>query len=400
MAKKSVHIAYVIMLCFFSISSGAQQLFEVPKDADTRWISFENPTGGKGKGATENKGAKGNASQWIKAGDSIVLVDYAGAGVINRIWMTIIDRNPRALRSIHLDMYWDGASRPAVSVPLGDFFGIGLGRMAAFQSALFTDPEGKSFNCYIPMPFKNHAKIVFVNQSEQNQLLFYDVDLTALKKPIKNLTYFHACWNNKQSSELGHDFEILPEIKGEGRFLGCNISVKADPVYGDTWFGEGEVKMYIDGDAQPTLAGSGTEDYIGSAWNLGAFNQLYQGATIVDKAKKEYAFYRYHIPDPVYFNNDCRVTIQQMGGAGRDLVRNIIKAGGKAKPVSVMTANGLIKLMEKPDFPALFDDKFPKDEWVNFYRIDDYSATAYFYLNKPESDLPGLPSLSERLRGL
>ena len=401
MAKKSLHITYVIVLCFLTISSGAQQLFEVPEDADTRWISFENPTGKKGAGATENKGAKGNASQWIKAGDSIVLVDYTGAGVINRIWMTIIDRNPKALRAIHLDMYWDDASKPAVSVPLGDFFGIGLGRMAAFQSALFSDPEGKSFNCYVPMPFKNHAKIVFVNESEQNQLLFYDVDLTVLKKPVKNLTYFHAYWNNKHSSELGQDFEILPAIKGEGRFLGSNISVKADSIYGDTWFGEGEVKIYIDGDnAHPTLAGSGTEDYIGSAWNLGPFNQLYQGATIVDKVKKEYAFYRYHIPDPVYFHNDCRITIQQMGGAGRDLIRNIITAGGKAKPVSVMTANGLIKLFEKPDFPGLFDDKFPKDEWVNFYRIDDYSATAYFYLNKPESDLPGLPSLTERLRDL
>ena len=401
MAKKSLHITYVIVLCFLTISSGAQQLFEIPGDADTRWISFENPTGKKGSGAMENKGAKGNASQWIKAGDSIVLVDYKGAGVINRIWMTIIDRNPKALRAIHLDMYWDNASKPAVSVPLGDFFGIGLGRMVAFQSALFNNPEGKSFNCFIPMPFKNHAKMVFVNESEQNQLLFYDVDLTALKKPVKNLTYFHAYWNNKHSSALGQDFEILPAIKGEGRFLGSNISVKADSIYGDTWFGEGEVKMYIDGDnAHPTLAGSGTEDYIGSAWNLGPFNQLYQGATIVDKVKKEYAFYRYHIPDPVYFHNDCRVTIQQMGGAGRDLIRNIIKAGGKAKPVSVMTANGLIKLLEKLGYPGLFDDKFPADEWVNFYRIDDYSATAYFYLNKPENDLPRLPSLAERLRGL
>lgn len=387
-------------MCFLAINSGAQQLFEISKDADTRWISFENPTGEKGKGAMENKGAKGNASQWIKAGDSIVLVNYTGAGIINRIWMTIIDRNPKALRAIHLDMYWDDASRPAVSVPLGDFFGIGLGRMAAFQSALFSNPEGKSFNCYIPMPFKTHAKIVFVNQSEQNQLLFYDVDLTALKAPVKNLTYFHAYWNNKHSTTLGQDFEILPEVKGEGRFLGSNISVKADSVYGDTWFGEGEVKMYLDGDdALPTLAGSGTEDYIGSAWNLGPFNQLYQGATVVDKVKKEYAFYRYHIPDPVYFHNDCRVTIQQMGGAGRDLIRNIIKRGGQAKPVSVMTANGLIKLLEKPGYPNLFDDKFPADEWVNFYRIDDYSSTAYFYLDKPESNLKRLAPVAERLKG-
>jgi Protein of unknown function (DUF2961) len=164
---------------------------------------------------------------------------------------------------------------------------------------------------------------------------------------------------------------------------------------------EGEVKVYLDGDTDyPTLAGSGTEDYIGSAWNLGPFSQLYQGATIVDKQKKQYAFYRYHVPDPIYFQTDCRVTIQQMGGAGRDLIRAISKAGGKVKPVSVMTAKGLIKLLDDPSYPGLFDDKFPADEWVNFYRIDNYSATAYFYLDKPEDNLPALAPLAVRLRGI
>ncbi|GAB3902544.1 glycoside hydrolase family 172 protein [Mucilaginibacter boryungensis] len=390
-----------IVLCFFYANLKAQSLYELPTDVNTRWISFENPTGGKGAGAMQNKGAKGNASQWVKAGESKVLMDYNGAGVINRIWMTIIDRNPKALRAIHLDMYWEGSTKPAVSVPLGDFFGIGLGRMAAFQSALFTDPEGKSFNCYIPMPFRKHAKIVFVNESQQNQLLFYDVNISKLAKPTNNIAYFHAYWSNNDGAKLGEDFEILPRVKGKGRFLGTNLSVIADKVYGDTWFGEGEVKTYLDGDTNyPTLAGSGTEDYIGSAWNLGAFNQLYQGAPIVDKQKKQYAFYRYHIPDPIYFHTDCRVTIQQMGGAGRDLIRGIIKAGGKAKPISVMTAKGLIKLQELKDYPDLFDDKFPADEWVNFYRIDDYSATAYFYLDKPVSNLPALAPLEKRLKGL
>jgi len=348
-----------------------------------------------------NKGAKGNASQWVASGSQVVLMDYDGAGMVNRIWMTIIDRNPRALRAIHIDMYWDGASKPAVSVPLGDFFGTGLGRMVPFQSALFSDPEGRSFNCYIPMPFKKHAKIIFVNESAQNQLLFYDIDMLALKKPLKNNSYFHAYWSNNAGAQLGDDFQILPAVEGRGRFLGCNLNVKADTIYGDTWFGEGEVKIYLDGDSEhPTLAGSGTEDYIGSAWNLGPFSNLYQGAPIVDKAKKQYSFYRYHVPDPVYFHNNCRVTIQQMGGAGRDLIRKIAKAGGKVKPVSVMTSKGLIRLMDETSYPDLFDDKFPADEWVNFYRIDDYSATAYFYLDKPETRLAPLASLDKRLKGL
>ena len=161
----------LLFLFFVPLVSSAQTLYTYPSDTETRWISFENKSGAKGKGAMENKGAKGNASQWVKPGDSIVLADFEGAGIINRIWMTIIDRNPKALRSIVLEMYWDNASTPAVSVPLGDFFGIGLGRRTAFQSALFTDPEGKSFNCYIPMPFRKHAKIVFKNGSLSHRLL-------------------------------------------------------------------------------------------------------------------------------------------------------------------------------------------------------------------------------------
>ena len=393
--------AVILSLFLWPMGLYAQQLFDLPKEVESRWISFENRSGAKGRGGMENKGAKGNASQWIKAGDSIVLADIRGAGIINRIWMTIIDRNPRALRSIVLKMYWDGAKKPAVCVPLGDFFGIGLGRMTAFQSALFTDPEGRSFNCLVPMPYKTGAKVVFVNASQQDELLFYDINYSLLKTAPRDIGYFHAYWSNNDGAKLGEDFEILPKVHGKGRFLGVNIGVMADSIYGNTWFGEGEVKAYLDDDKEfPTLVGSGTEDYIGSAWNLGPFHQLYTGAPIVDKVKKQYAFYRYHIPDPIYFHLNCKVTIQQMGGAGRDLIRAIIKAGGRAKPVSVMTSKGLIKLLERPDFPDLFDDRFPADEWVNFYRVDDYSATAYFYLDKPENDLPALVSLAKRLKGL
>jgi hypothetical protein len=349
----------------------------------------------------ENKGAKGNASQWIKAHTSMVIADFQGAGIINRIWMTVIDRSPRCLRSIVLQIYWDGASKPAVSVPLGDFFGVGLGRRTAFQSALFSDPEGRSFNCYVPMPFKKHARIVFVNESDVDELFFYDINLTKLKTPPQNSSYFHAYWSNNDGAKLGEDFEILPLVQGRGRFLGTNVGVIPDKVYGDTWFGEGEVKTWLDNDREfPTLVGTGMEDYIGSAWNMGTFSNLYQGVTVVDKLNRQYTFYRYHVPDPIYFQQNCRVTIQQMGGAGRDLIRGISKSGGRIKPVSVMTKNGLIKLLEAKDYPDLFDDKFPSDEWVNFYRVDNYSATAYFYLDKPESNLPALAPLAQRLKGL
>src|SRR5437870_3399202 len=149
-----------ILLTIFTAANG-QELYDFPSNTNTNWGSFENRSAERGKGGMENKGAKGHASEWVKPGDSITLLDFDGSGVIRRIWMTIIDRNPQALRSIRIEMYWDNSVKPAVSAPLGDFFGIGLGRKIAFQSALFSDPEGKSFNCIIPMPFKKHAKIVF-----------------------------------------------------------------------------------------------------------------------------------------------------------------------------------------------------------------------------------------------
>ncbi|MBZ4187484.1 glycoside hydrolase family 172 protein [Niabella beijingensis] len=380
----------------------AQQLYDLPEAGTaTRWISFENIHGEKGAAAKENKGAKGHSSEWIRAGGRKVLMDYSGAGVIHRIWMTVIDRSPAALRSIRIEMYWDNAAKPAVSAPLGDFFGISLGLRTAFQSAAFSDPEGRSFNCYIPMPFKRHAKVVFINESKSDQLLFYDINFSVLKQPLQQAAYFHTYWSTNKDTRLGEDFAILPQIKGKGRFLGTNIGIVTDKVYGSTWFGEGEVKIYLDGDkTYPTLAGTGTEDYIGSAWNLGAFSNLYQGAPVVDKVKGRFSFYRYHIPDPVFFNTSCRVTIQQMGGGGRDSIRAIVKAGGRARPVSVMTRDGLIPLLDTPGYPDLFDDRFSKDEWVNFYRVDDYSATAYFYLDRPENELPPLPPVAERIKGL
>lgn len=402
MVKKIFQVIFSLFFIFCLFGNiKAQELYDIPRSKETRWISLENLSGDKGKAGIENKGAKGHASEWIKAGESKIMMDYEGAGVINRIWMTIIARNPAALRSIYIEMYWDNAKKPAVSVPLGDFFGIGLGRRTPFQSVFFSDPEGKSFNCYIPMPFKKHAKIVFINESKQDQLLFYDVNLTKLNKHPKKIAYFHAYWGNSSQCKLGEDFEILPKVQGKGRFLGTNLSIVADTIYGDLWFGEGEVKIYLDGDnPHPTLAGTGTEDYVGSAWNLGPFSQMYQGAPIVDKVNRQFAFYRYHIPDPVYFDSDCRVTIQQMGGGGRDLIRAIAKAGGEVKPVTVMTSKGLVKLLEESSFPDINDDNFPSDEWVNFYRLDYYSATAYFYLDKPENNLPALAPVSQRLKGV
>jgi hypothetical protein len=407
MMIKTRKLLFVLSICLFSESLFAQELYIAPpSNSSTGWASFENPTAEKGQAGLENKGAKGHAFNVLKAGASITLLDVQGAGIIKHIWMTMSDATPVMLRSLRLDMYWDGAKKPAVSVPLGDFFGVGLGRMTAFQSELFTDPEGRSFNSYVPMPFRKGARIVITNEADKEvTLLFYDVDFLRVDKLPDDALYFHAYWNRNNHTRLGEDFEILPKVEGKGRFLGCNMGVIADTVaYGDSWWGEGEIRMFLDGDTDhPSISGTGTEDYIGTGWGMGAFSQLYQGCTVADTKKHQWAFYRYHIPDPVYFKKDCRIVTEQIGGAGTEDVRKMVQAKVQVLPVTVdisskKQAVRLVKLMEHPI--DITDKKNFPDGWTNFHRLDNYTSTAYFYLDKPEDNLPALAPLKDRVEGL
>ena len=249
---------------------------------------------------------------WIDVGETKTVFDVKGSGMIHRMWFTIRDRSPEMLRSLKLEMYWDNAEKPAVSVPFGDFFSIGLGKKTSFENAFFSDPEGRSFNCRIPMPFRKAGKITITNESPiQLELIFYDINYSLNLRHDREVLYFHSYWNREQKTELAKDFEILPKVQGKGRFLGTNIGVIENSVYEGSWWGEGEVKMYIDGDTDyPTLSGTGTEDYIGTAWGQGKFNHLNQGCLIAGE-EGQWCFYRFHVPDPVYFYSECRVTIQQ-----------------------------------------------------------------------------------------
>lgn len=395
---------HFLILLFFLFSSStiyAQEWYKMPKGVKTRWVSFENIKAEKGVGGTENKGAKGHAYDQVNAGETVTLLNVKGAGIVNRIWMTMNDRDPEMLRSLRIDMYWDGAIKPAVSAPLGDFFGVGLGQRIQFESALFSDPEGRSFNCKIPMPFRTGAHITVTNESDQDLLLlFYDINFVKVEKHDKDILYFHTFWNRDMNAALGKDYVILPQVSGTGRFLGTNLGVITDPIYENSWWGEGEVKIYLDGDEKyPTLVGTGTEDYVGTAWGQGTFDHKYQGSLIVDKEAGRYAFYRYHIPDPVYFQKDIKVTIHQMGGAMKEEVIKFIENGAKLLPVTGGEVPNMVKLLELNPVPDIHDPEFPEG-WTNFYRVDDWSSTAYFYLNKPTNNLQGLPAVEQRIQNL
>jgi len=360
-------------------------LYTIPDGVETRWASPENPAGEKGVAAQENGGRKGRPSVPVAAGQSITLAEVRGrSGTVRRIWITISDRSPQMLRGLRIDMFWDGASKAAVSAPLGDFFGIGVGATATFESALFASPEGRSFLCFAPMPFRTGMRITVTNESGKDlAALYYDVDYTLGDRHGPEVLYFHAHYRRENPTRLQQDYEILPRVEGRGRFLGANLGVIANQkLYAKSWWGEGEVKMFIDGDFTfPTLSGTGTEDYIGTGWGQGKYAGLYQGCPVADQDGMRYAFYRYHIPDPVYFHRSFRATIQQIGW-------NDAKTGTMKKinqPI-YMAGPGLVEMAQPPQ--GLFE------------RRDDWSSCAYFYLDKPENALPLLDPAEKRIEGL
>lgn len=416
--KIAMKSKWIFLCCFqmVAIILSAQELYKAPAPSTiTKWISPENISGKKGAGGKANQGAKGSAFLTVKAGEQLVMMDVKGSGIIRRMWLSgTIPRSEEQRRMVRIDMYWDGSKKPAVSAPIGDFFGLGLGLSVPYKNALFSNPEGRSFNFTIPMPYRTGARIVITNESSAHALVWYDINYTEEKVPDDAL-YFHAYWNRVMHTALGTDHVILPQVNGKGRFLGTNVGVIGDSAYRNTWFGEGEVKVFLDGDKQlPTLAGTGTEDYIGTGWGQGEYQDQYQGSLVSDSKNDVYAFYRYHVPDPVYFQKDCKVTIQQIGNTSVKNLRDMIARGVQLKPVWVFKQGSnadifnlqgnppeQILLLDRPEIKGINDPMFDKEAFgANFYRSDDVSSVAYFYLNKPFSNLPEMKDKQLQIEGM
>ncbi len=354
----------------------------------TRWASPENPTAAPGAGGTVDGGRKGRPWVPIRAGETLVLAEEnAASGTIRRIWITIDNRTPQMLRGLRLECTWDHAETPAVDVPIGDFFCHANGRMTAFENALFSSPEGRSFCCTVPMPFRNAMRIALVNESGVDlPMCFYDIDYTVGETHPPEVLWFHAGFHRENPTRMRHDFTVLPEVHGRGRFLGCTFGVRTNRAsYGTTWWGEGEVKAYLDGDTDlPTLCGTGTEDYIGTGWGQGAYAHQYQGCPLADTETGRYNFYRLHIPDPVWFHESARITIQQIGW-------------GSAEDRALMRHRGTTPLRTAEN-PVPWDESDP-DGGI-FERDDDWSVCSWFYLDRPSRAVPDLCPVDERIADL
>ncbi len=270
------------------------------------------PHGGTARheGSWDRRGGNGDA-RTVKPGETLTLLDYKGAGIIHRFWVTIA---PRSEMSIHrqaiLRMYWDDEPTPSVEVPIGDFFGVGFGEQVDYISLPLNETSG-GYNCYWPMPFHKSARWTVTNLSTKNlDNLYFNIDFTGFKSIKKDLRHFHAQWRRENPTTRGKNYTIL-EASGKGHFVGTALFMQN--LHGkDFGFLEGDEMIYFNGEKTPTVNGTGTEDYFSSGWyfDRGLYSAPYHGVTVLDGQKGRVSAYRWHIEDAMPFEKSIKVSIE------------------------------------------------------------------------------------------
>lgn len=300
------------------------------KDIRTFSISAENPTGEKGKGGMATEGVASNAARelgqgWkvnpyiiIEPGKTAVLADVKGQGAIKHFWITESANS----RELIMRIFFDGCERPAVEVPLSDFFAVSDYRDNHTVSSLpICVNTTKGMNCYFEMPYFKGFRFEIENRGAGSPLVFYQIDCEEKEIP-ENSLYFHAQFRRTNPVPYMEPYTIVDNIKGNGLYVGTYMywGVKSNG-----WWGEGEIKFYIDGDTDfPTICGTGTEDYFCGAWCFDSngkyvdYSTPYAGMMQNNtdnfyRSQKFFNLYRWHITDPIYFKKDLKVTIQALG---------------------------------------------------------------------------------------
>ncbi len=349
---------------FNGLDLGLGNLYRM-SPAKTRSISAENFTGAKGQGgmATEGTGAecardlgqgwKVSPSVNIAPGQTLTVADIDGPGAIQHIWLTCF---PDSWRHLILRMYWDGESEPSVETPLGDFFCNGWCERSNVNSLpVAVNPAG-GMNSYWVMPFRQKAKITVENRMGSPVVLYYQIDYTLTEVP-DDAAYFHAQWRRSNPVRYKDVHVLLDGVRGKGHYVGTYLAWQ---VNNNGWWGEGEIKFYMDGDQDyPTICGTGTEDYFGGAWNFeqpkgeyASFSTAYLGLHQIIKpdglyrSQQRFGMYRWHVMDPIRFESDLRVTIQALGW----------RSGGRYLPLQ-----------------------------------DDIASVSYWYQSEPHAAYPKLP---------
>lgn len=312
----------------------------------------------------------GNAdARPMAAGETLVLLDDAGPGLVSHIWVTIASDDPHHLKALVLRMYWDGEATPSVETPIGDFFGLGLGDYFLYESFPLSVGSDRALNCFFPMPFQKHARITVTNEGKQRVDSFYfNIDYRKYAKPLPaDSLYFHAQyrqaapaqgwtnqWQNNSDPQIeakknldGDGNYVWMEATGRGHFVGVTMSVLQNQ---DGWWGEGDDMFFVDGETLPSINGTGSEDYFLGAWDFGSHSFSYglYGAPVKGEeyAGSRSSVYRFHLDSPVTFTKSLRATLEH----------------GHAN-----------------------------------HRSDNYFSVAYWYQTEPHAPFPALPSLEERI---
>ncbi len=302
----------------------------------------------------------GGNADWVtvEPGQEATLLKVSGAGVVTHIWFTINSPDPMHLKNLVLRAWWDGEPSPSIEVPVGDFFGLGLGEYFVYQSELLAVAPIKALNAYFPMPFATAGRLTLTNEGPApTRSLYFAVDYVTLPNLPNDLGRFHAQFRQAAPCKAvesdgknlsGRDNYIFLDAAGKGHFLGVTQAVLQNE---EGWFGEGDDMIFIDGSDLPTINGTGTEDYYNGAWDFGGqpFANLHQGAPYIADPERiggRYCIYRWHLEGPIAFENSIRVTIEH--GAAND-------------------------------------------------RSDNFYSVAYWYQTEPHAAFPALPAVADRV---
>ena len=302
----------------------------------------------------------------VKPGETKVLADLKGPGEITHLWMTFLGPEPHpwakqgaaSHQEMLLRIYWDNRPLPEVEAPVGEFFACGFGMRMEIQSIPVIVDDGDSYNCFWRMPFREAARIEIVNQSDKDiALLYYNIDWIQ-KEVAADTPYFCAQYNQAYPTELGQDYVVL-DTEGKGHYVGTTLFVRSRS---PEWFGEGDEKIYIDGENKASIWGTGAEDYFLAAWGLKQNSTIYFGTPWAEEwgiLGQRTAAYRWHIQDPIVFNTSIRFTFEHYGWISVD-----------------ENPNGV------------------RDSWNE--REDDFASVAYWYQTGPAKRFAHVPDADGR----
>jgi len=351
---------------FNGLNTNIGNLFLTSK-AKTRSISPENFTGEKGKGgmcpqaegtahhaaSTLGTGWKVNPYIHIPPGETFTIAEIDGPGCIQHIWLTPTGK----WRNTILRVYWDGQDQPSIECPIGDFFASGWNSYAHLNSLAICVNPGSAFNCYWQMPFRKHCRMTLTNLDKNQVTMYYQIDYCLTEIP-EDAAYFHAQFRRENPTGYAVPYTIIDGIKGQGQYVGTYMAWQSNSA---GWWGEGEIKFFMDGDGEyPTICGTGTEDYFCGSYNFEnhvtkqyqEFSTPYAGMHQVIrpdglyKSQQRFGLYRWHIVDPIRFEEDLRVTIQALGW---------------------------------------------REDWRYRPLLDDIASVAYWYQTLPTAPFPELP---------